>query len=55
MFNRISPSLLDILHDSRAVSHFLDNITPNNGGLSGFDAIDMWGANKSAAEKRHRR
>lgn len=29
MFNRISPSLLDIFHDSRAVSHFLDDITPH--------------------------
>lgn len=29
MFNRISPSLLDIFHDSRAVSHFLNVITPH--------------------------
>ena len=28
VFNRISPSLLDIFHDSRAVSHFLNDITP---------------------------
>lgn len=29
MFNRISKSLLDIFHDSRTVSYFLDDITPH--------------------------
>lgn len=36
VFNRISPSLLDIFHDSRAVSHFADDITPHFFGLSGL-------------------
>lgn len=36
VFNRISPSLLDIFHDSRAVSHFLNDISADIFGLSAW-------------------
>lgn len=46
VFNRIWPSFLDIFHDSRAVSHFLDNITPNSCSLSGLTLYicGVWGS-----------
>lgn len=34
VFNRISPSLLDVFHDSRAVSHFPGAIIPHIFGSS---------------------
>lgn len=42
VFNRISPSLLDIFHDSREVSHFLDEVPTSSCG--------QWDLNSSAEE-----
>lgn len=44
VFNRISPSLLDIFHDSRAVSHFLDEVPTSSSG---------WWDLKSSAVESH--
>lgn len=49
VFNKISPSFLDIVHDSSAASHFLANITPHIFGLMGLLLLCVWWASWSVA------